>query len=186
MRDAVASVLGHELQYYVLVDMAAFENLIDALGGIDIDVQERLPIEGGLNADGSLFGVEGWIEAGPQHMDGYTALWYARSRHSTDDYDRMRRQREVQAAILEQIEPANVLLRFNELAAAGTALVTTDIPSAMLAHFAELALDAREFELVAHDFVPPEVETWQPDFDAIRAVVDELTAPVTPSPTPEP
>ena len=186
MRDAVASVLGLELQYYVLVDMAAFENLIDALGGIDIDVQERLPIEGGLNADGSLFGVEGWIEAGPQHMDGYTALWYARSRHSTDDYDRMRRQREVQAAILEQIEPANVLLRFNELAAAGTALVTTDIPSAMLAHFAELALDAREFELVAHDFVPPEVETWQPDFDAIRAVVDELTAPVTPSPTPEP
>jgi len=186
MRDAVASVLGLELQYYVLVDMAAFENLIDALGGIDIDVQERLPIEGGLNADGSLFGVEGWIEAGPQHMDGYTALWYARSRHSTDDYDRMRRQREVQAAILEQIEPANVLLRFNELAAAGTALVTTDIPSAMLAHFAELALDAREFELVAHDFVPPEVETWQPDFDAIRAVVDELTAPVTPSATPEP
>lgn len=186
MRDAVASVLGLELQYYVLVDMAAFENLIDALGGIDIDVQERLPIEGGLNADGSLFGVEGWIEAGPQHMDGYTALWYARSRHSTDDYDRMRRQREVQAAILEQIEPANVLLRFNELAAAGTALVTTDIPSAMLAHFAELALDAREFELVAHDFVPPEVETWQPDFDAIRSVVDELTAPVTPSPTPEP
>ncbi|MAT18213.1 MAG: transcriptional regulator [Leifsonia sp.] len=186
MRDAVSGVLGLELQYYVLVDMAAFENLIDALGGIDIDVQERLPIEGGLNEDGSLFGVEGWIEVGLQHMDGYTALWYARSRHSTDDYDRMQRQREVQAAVLEQIEPANVLLRFNELAAAGAALVTTDIPGTMLAHFAELALDAREFDLVTYDFVPPEVETWQPDFDAIRAVVDELTTAVTPSPTPVP
>ena len=119
-------------------------------------------------------------------MDGYTALWYARSRHSTDDYDRMQRQREVQAAVLEQIEPANVLLRFNELAAAGAALVTTDIPGTMLAHFAELALDAREFDLVTYDFVPPEVETWQPDFDAIRAVVDELTTAVTPSPTPVP
>ena len=47
----------------------------------------------------------GWIEAGPQHMDGDTAQWYARSRYTTDDFDRMKRQRMLQEAILAQFTP---------------------------------------------------------------------------------
>jgi LCP family protein required for cell wall assembly len=101
-REAAEWVTGLKIQSYVLIDMASFSALIDSLGGIDINVKQRLPI-GGQADDAS--DAYGWIEVGQQHMDGYHALWYARSRHLTTDYDRMRRQHEVENAILKQMEP---------------------------------------------------------------------------------
>jgi anionic cell wall polymer biosynthesis LytR-Cps2A-Psr (LCP) family protein len=116
--------LGIEIPYYVFVDMKGFADIVDALGGVDITVQERLP-EGAahLRGEPAEDWAIGWIEAGPQHMDGDTAQWYARSRYTTSDWDRMRRQRELQQAILAQANPANVLSRFQAVAAAGSDLV---------------------------------------------------------------
>jgi LCP family protein required for cell wall assembly len=134
-RDAVEWVTGLTIQSYVIIDMAAFSSLIDSLGGIDINVKQRLPI-GGQRDDAS--DAKGWIEVGQQRMDGYLALWYARSRHLTSDYDRMRRQHEVENAVLKQMEPANVLTRFQDIASAGKKLVKTDIPGPMLSTYVEL------------------------------------------------
>lgn len=185
MRDAAEGVLGIEIPYYVLIDMQGFADLIDALGGIDIDVAERLPIGSNTYDDGSPAPPIGYIEAGPQHMDGQTALWYARSRYGTNDYARMERQREVQEAVLRQFEPSNVLLRFQGVAAAGGRVVTTDIPQSMLGYFVELAAQTRELPVQKIDFAPPLIEEESdPDFDLIRRTVDEALAPVTPSPSP--
>lgn len=184
MRDAVEGVLGLTMQYYVLIDMQGFEDLIDALGGIDIEVAERLPIGANTFDDGSPAEPIGYIEAGPQHMDGETALWYARSRYGTDDFDRMDRQRQVQEAILRQIDPATVLFGFQGVASAGSQAVATDIPEAMLGHFVDLAAASRELPLVKIDFVPPEYHPGAPDFSAIRSAVVTALTPVTPSPTP--
>ena len=173
-REAVEYVTGLEIQSYVMVDMSAFESLIDALGGVDINVKQRLPI-GGQNDD--LSDVLGWIEAGPQHMDGNTALWYARSRHTTSDYDRMQRQREVQNAILQQVEPANVLTRFREIATAGEKLVKTDIPSGMLSTYVDLALKARAKGITPLELVPPKVNVVWPNFTEIHAMVKKATKP---------
>ncbi len=167
-RDAVEYVTGLQIQSYVLVDMASFTQLIDALGGITINVKERLPI-GGQRDD--LSDVKGWIEAGKQHMDGYTALWYARSRHSTSDYDRMRRQHEVEQAVLSQIEPATVLTRFQQIASAGQKLVRTDIPSPMLAQYVELAGKARAIGIQELSLVPPKIDVIHPNFSAIHEMV---------------
>ena len=167
-RDAVEYVTGLQIQSYVLVDMASFTELIDALGGITINVKERLPI-GGQRDD--LSDVKGWIEAGKQHMDGYTALWYARSRHSTSDYDRMRRQHEVEQAVLSQIEPATVLTRFQQIASAGQKLVRTDIPSPMLAQYVELAGKARAIGIQELSLVPPKIDVIHPNFSAIHEMV---------------
>jgi LCP family protein required for cell wall assembly len=167
-RDAVEFVTGLEIQSYVLVDMASFTKLIDALGGIDINVKERLPI-GGQKDD--MSDVKGWIEAGQQHMDGYTALWYARSRHSTSDYDRMRRQHEVEQAVLSQIEPGTVLTRFQQIASAGQKLVRTDIPSAMLSQYVELATKARGLGIKELALVPPTIDVIHPNFSAIHEMV---------------
>lgn len=183
-RDAVEGVLGITTQYYVMINMEGFVRLIDALGGIDVDVAKRLPIEGGVDDDGQPIGVAGWIEPGPQHMDGYTALWYARSRHGTDDYDRMARQRIVQEAVLRQMDPVTVLLRFNELAAAGGGLLSTDIPGAMLSHFVDLAGKARELPLQKVDFVPDEWDNVHPDVSAIQARVQAVLASSTATPAP--
>lgn len=173
-REAVEYVTGLEIQSYVMVDMSAFESLVDALGGVDINVKQRLPI-GGQNDD--LSDVQGWIEVGPQHMDGKTALWYARSRHTTSDYDRMQRQREVQNAILQQVEPANVLTRFREIASAGEKLVKTDIPSGMLSTYVDLALKAKAKGITPLELVPPKVNVVWPNFTEIHAMVKKATKP---------
>jgi len=172
-RDAVQYVTGLKIQSYVMVDMAAFAGLVDALGGVDINVKERLPI-GGQKLD--LSDVSGWIEVGQQHMNGYNAMWYARSRHSTTDYDRMRRQREVENAILNQFDPANVLTRFQSIAAAGTKLVKTDIPSGMLANYVELATKLKTKKMVSLELVPPTIDVIHPNFDAIHQMIKSAFA----------
>ena len=172
-RDAVEWVTGLTIQSYVLVDMASFASLIDSLGGVDINVKSRLPI-GGQADDAS--DAYGWIEVGQQHLDGYHALWYARSRHLNTDYDRMRRQREVENAVLKQMDPANVLSHFQAIAGAGEKLVKTDIPSTMLSTYVDLAFKAKKYGIKSLELVPPFVNEIHPDFAAIRAKIKTLLA----------
>ena len=87
-------------------------------------------------------------------MNGDTAQWYARSRYTTSDFDRMRRQRELQQAILAQANPANVLTRFQQVAAAGEDLVQTDIPSGMLPFLMDLAVKAKEQPVQTLELTP--------------------------------
>nr|WP_208380537.1 LCP family protein [Frigoribacterium endophyticum] len=176
MRDAVQGVTGLTLQYYVLIDMQGFVQLIDALGGITIDNTEgRLPINGGVDAAGQPINVDGWIEPGEQVMDGYHALWYARARHGSDDYHRMARQREVQQALLSQFQPATVLSKFQSVAAAGAQTVDTDIPQGALGAFVELALEAKSQPITDLEIVPPTYSNVYPDFDVIHAAVAAAT-----------
>ena len=167
-KEAVEWVTGLHIHSYVMVDMAAFAGLVDALGGVEINVKQRLPI-GGQKED--LSDVKGWIEAGRQHMDGYHALWYARSRHSTTDYDRMRRQREVEQALLDQAGPVNIALRFNSVAGAADKLVKTNIPSDMIGTYFNLALKAKKLGIQPVELVPPRFDMVYPDFKAIRSTI---------------
>jgi LCP family protein required for cell wall assembly len=168
-KDAVEGALDITIQYYVLIDMQGFAQLIDALGGVDINVTERLPIGG----DENLEQVEGWIEPGMQHMDGTTALWYARSRHSTSDYDRMSRQRELQTAILTQFQPTNVLSKFQGIAQAGADVVKTDVPQSTLAYFLDLALKTKNLPIDNVELVPPLIDPEDPDWDTVRQTVSD-------------
>jgi LCP family protein required for cell wall assembly len=174
-KDAVEGVTGLKITGYVMVQMNAVTKLVDALGGVTIDVKQRLPI-GGQRDDAS--DAKGWIEAGEnQLMDGYTALWYARSRHTTSDFDRMRRQKEVQAAILKQVSPAVIFTRFQELASAGKTLVTTDIPKDMLPKYLELANKAQKRGLKVLDLVPEKgYHPGNPDYAAIRTAVAKIVS----------
>lgn len=182
-KDAVTGITGLEVQFYVLVNMDGFSNMIDALGGVTMNVQERLPIGGQIDeSTGELVNVDSWIEPGEQQLDGYHAQWYARSRYGSanGDYDRMARQRELQAAILAQMNPANVLLRFQEVAAAGTQLVETDIPESMLGRFVDLASKAREHAPVNVELVPPSVDPELPDYGVIHQLVADGVAQASP------
>ncbi|ASD24245.1 transcriptional regulator (plasmid) [Cryobacterium sp. LW097] len=175
MRDAARGITGLTIQYYALIDMQGFSDLIDALGGVDINVAERLPI-GGRNED--LSDVEGWVEAGQQHMDGWTALWYGRSRHTTSDYDRMARQRVLQQAILTQFTPANVLTKFQGIAAAGQQVVKTDIPQGALGYFTNLAGKTKALPMSTVELVPDNgVDPTDPDYDYIRGLIAAALAP---------
>ncbi|MGO3146393.1 MAG: LCP family protein [Leucobacter sp.] len=186
-KDAVQGATGIDPQFYVLLNMDAFSSIIDALGGVTVTVPEPLPIGGGLDDyTGELVGVEEWIDPGEQHLDGYHAQWFARSRYGSEngDYDRMQRQRDLQAAILAQMSPANVLLRFQEIASAGALLVKTDIPDSMLGRFVDLADKARAHTPVNVELVPPAVDPEYPDYQVIQQLVAEGVKAASPVPEP--
>ncbi|TQL48665.1 LytR family transcriptional attenuator [Homoserinimonas aerilata] len=176
MRDAVEGVTGLTMQYYVLIDMQGFSDLVDALGGIDVTVPERL-------AYGPVTATEpyGYFEAGPQHMGGESALWYARSRFDGNDFERMARQRQVQEAIIAQVDPANVVTKFEAVANAGAQVVKTDIPQVMLGLFVDMASKARGLPLNTVEIAPPDVDTANPDFEVIHSMVQgALLSPSAP------
>ena len=175
-RDAVEGMLGLPIQYYALIDMEGFAQLIDSLGGIDIDYQgtEPLPLGGLPDSDGVMQGVNQWIDPGPWHFNGEQALAYARSRYTTSDYDRMARQRQVQTALLEQFEPANVLSKFQDVAAAGSQVIKTDVPQGMLGYFVQLGLKTKSQPVGTVELIPPTVDVDRdPDYDVVRSLVHE-------------
>lgn len=189
-KDAAEGVLGIEIPYYVFVDMHGFAELVDALGGVDITVTERLPKggppEGWTGSDVDEWAI-GWIEPGAQHMDGDTAQWYARSRYTTSDWDRMKRQRELQEAILGQFTPQTVLTRFNDVAEAGTALIDTDLPQDKLPEFFDLMLKAKELPVTTIELTPDNgVDEFEPDYAFIHELMQQSLHPPTETPTPAP
>lgn len=180
-KDAAEGVLGISIPYYVFLDMNGFAALVDALGGVDIDVAQRLP-KGGPPPGSGAHDVDrwaiGWIEPGQQHMNGDTAQWYARSRYTTSDYDRMKRQRQLQEAILAQFTPENVLSRFSAVADAGAELASTDLPRDKLPEFFDLMMKAKEQPVTRIELTPENgIEEKDPDFDLIREMVHEALHP---------
>jgi LCP family protein required for cell wall assembly len=175
-RDALEGVTGLKIQSYVQIDMSEFARLIDALGGVDIVVKQDLPI-GGQRDDAS--DAYEWLRASdtPQRLDGYHALWYGRSRHGTSDYDRMARQQQIQQAILKQMDPANVLTRFQQIASASKQLVMTDIPVGMLSSYVDLAAKAKKIGIKSLGLVPKNgFEPDAPDYDKIHNAVRTFIA----------
>ena len=187
-KDAAEGILGIEIPYYVFVDMHGFASLVNALGGVDITVEARLPKGGGPAYEGQPAEewAIGWIEPGPQHMDGDTAQWYARSRYTTDDFDRMKRQRVLQQAILAQFTPQTVLTRFQDVAAAGADLIETDLPQSLIPFLADLALKAKELPVSPIELTPEGgIDEYDPDYGYIQDLVRQTLHPPTPSPAPE-
>ncbi len=177
MKEAVEETLGLELNYYALVDMHGFSALIDAMGGIRLDIAKPIPIGGG----GSK--ISGYIEPGKDVLlDGYHALWFARSRAESSDYERMVRQKCVMSAMVQQLDPATVATKFVELSEAGGDLLKTDVGTGAIADLAELALQVREQKITSVNFAPPLIISADPDFELIRATVDEKLS----APAPEP
>lgn len=185
-KDAVSGATGLTVQFYVLIDMEGFAALIDALGGVTIDVKEPIPVGGREDEYGDWVDIAWYIEPGLQTLNGENAQWYARSRHGSErgDYDRMDRQRELQAAILAQMSPSNVLSRFQEIASAGANLVETDIPESMLGRFVTLADKAKEYTPLMVQLTPPDVDPEYPDYSLIHQLVADGVAAASPAPEP--
>lgn len=173
-KEAAEGITGLTIQYYVLIDMQGFSDLVDALGGVDIDVQSRVPV----HEDETFTSVAFWFEPGMQHMDGYHALWFARSRHGTSDYDRINRQRQLQEALLAQASPANVLTQFQGVAKAGREVVKTDVPQGMLGYFVNLASKTKALPIEGVALTPESgVDPENPDYSDISALIDAALAP---------
>ncbi|MEP6797172.1 MAG: LCP family protein, partial [Lapillicoccus sp.] len=116
LKAVISEITGLHLDYSTIIDLAGFQSLVDAMGGVTVNVTERLPINGYHTTSGGVAGIEGYIEPGRQKLDGFHALWYARSRLLSDDYSRMRRQRCLVGALLDQVNPTTMLAKYPQLA----------------------------------------------------------------------
>ncbi|MBT1002409.1 LCP family protein [Paenarthrobacter sp. DKR-5] len=181
MMDAASGTLGIKVQSYILVDMAGFSKIIDAMGGVTINAGGWVPISGA-----NIAGTDqheppvGWIAPGKQTLDGYHALWYARSREYVTDYARSQRQQCIQQAMVKQMDPATLLTKFEAIANAGQKVIESDVSSAQLGSFVDLALKTKQHPVERLTLGPPDFDvnfSTYPDFDKIHAKVQALLHP---------
>lgn len=168
--EAVEGITGLKMNYHVMVNLKGFRKLVDAVGGITLNVRDSIPI-GGVGGP-----VTGHIKPGVRKLNGYQTLWFARSREAADDYSRMARQKCVMNAMLHQLSPKTVVLKFEKIAKASEALITTDLPASELDNFIQLALKAKSQPIRTVSFVPPMIRTSKPDIDKIHKAVRDALA----------
>ena len=168
--QAIQGVTGLKVDYYVMLDLSGFKDFVNALGGIRVNIKERLPIGGSV----SYPHATEWLEKGDnQLLDGYHALWFARSRWSTSDYSRMKRQRCAIAALAKRADPVKLAQGFAQIAASLEKHLSTDIPLDQLSAWVELALKVKKNKIRSLP-ITPEVYggSWaNPDFSLILAAV---------------
>jgi LCP family protein required for cell wall assembly len=180
LKLGVGEALGLHLDYYVLVNLEGFSRLVDALGGITVNVNYYVPI-GGEPSTGAL--PDGYIAPGPdQHLDGDMALAFARGRFGLTDYDRMARQRCTIDAIVEAADPVTLLRQYQELAATTEDIVSTDIPRSALDDLVDLAFLVQDASIRSVVFDPSLIDPAYPDYDLMRQIVDEALAPAAAAP----
>jgi LCP family protein required for cell wall assembly len=164
---AVEGITGLKINYWTMVNLKGFRDLVDAVGGVTMNVRSRIPI-GGLGSD-----VYDYIEPGRQKLSGFQTQWYTRARDGSDDYSRMARQKCVMAAMLDQLDPSEVLRNFQKIAKASSAMLSTSIPASEVDKFIGLALKARSQKVSTLSIVPPVFDTYEPDAKLIRSKVAE-------------
>ena len=179
VKETIGSLLGLEIDYYALVDLRGFVEMIDAVGGVTVNVQTHV-YDAGVSTP---FPDEEWIpvdlEPGEHHLDGRLALGYVRTRWATSDYDRMSRQRCLVGALAEQASPGKLLRSFPKLASAIKEYMQTDVPLKALPDLIELLPELKTDRFVVVSFVPPTfTATWEngtpvPDVELIRRTVKE-------------
>lgn len=184
MMDAVSGTLDLEVQGYVMVDMDGFSELIDAMGGVDVESGGWVPYRG-VRPDGEW--GDAWWEPGEYTFSGDEALAYARSRAYSSDYNRIQRQQCIQSAMISQFSPQTVLTQFSDIMRAGEQMVETNLPQSQLGSFLDLATKVQSHQpqrlvLGAPDFgTASERFSTFPDFDQIHDRVDDLIANETDS-----
>ena len=171
-KEAIEATTGLTINYWALIDLKGFEDLVDAVGGITMDVYRRVPIGGG---HAKLYG---YVEAGRnRHLNGREALWFGRSRSDSSDYDRMVRQKCVMNAMLKQLDPVTVLTKFNGIASASQEIVATDIPKSQISTMLSLATKAKSKPVASLAIVPPLIQPANPDFATIqRSIAAKIAA----------
>lgn len=140
MKETIGNLLGLSIDYFALVDLPGFVDVIDALGGVDIDVPVRIQIYLSPPKEGDAW-EQYDILPGRQHLDGRAALAYARSREDESDYERMGRQRCLLGALANSVDISSLLTSYRKLANALENSLLTDVPRDELPDLIELADD---------------------------------------------
>jgi LCP family protein required for cell wall assembly len=168
IRGVIGEILGLRIDYYTILDLQGFSGLVDAMGGVVVNVPLKT---------GAPLPIHGYIHKGRHRLNGREALWFARSREGSDDYDRMRRQRCMVGALLDQSNPVRLVASYPKLAQVLKDNLQTDVPQSDLSAWVTLVQRVQKGGIVSLPFTNDVISTVHPDFNRIRALVQESLQP---------
>ena len=123
-KNTVESFLGINIDHYIIVNTSSFGKMIDAIGGIDIDVENRMFYEDPWDDNGGLV-ID--LKPGFQHMDGKTAITYVRYRDEEGDAGRVRRQQRFMRACFDKLSDPSMMVKLPEIIKEARNAVKTDL-----------------------------------------------------------
>ncbi|MBN1494146.1 LCP family protein [Candidatus Peregrinibacteria bacterium] len=141
----VEKVSGVKVHYYVKIDFSGFKDIVDALDGVDIYVDEAIN-DPYYPLDGTILYSPFYLAAGQQHMDGETALKYARSRKTTSDFDRSKRQQKLLFAIKNKAMTKEILLDPGKITALYNSVSANMETNLSIRQIIELAKISQDFD----------------------------------------
>ena len=171
----VEDFLGVNMDHYVIINTHAFQKIIDAIGGIDIDVEKRMYYEDPWDDDGGLV-ID--LRPGLQHMDGKTAVTYVRYRDEEGDIGRIKRQQKFMAACMEKITSPAIIPKLPAVIREVLGSVKTDLSMRQLLEFAGTLKEAQRNGLKT-DMVPGRplyidgISYWIPEVEKLRTTLAE-------------
>jgi polyisoprenyl-teichoic acid--peptidoglycan teichoic acid transferase len=179
LKLGVGEALGLHIDYFVLVNLEGFSRLVDALGGVTVNVNYWVPINGDPGT-GQL--PDDYIAPGAnQHLDGFHALQFARGRFGLTDYDRMARQRCTINAIIDAADPVTLLRKYQQIAETTQDIVSTDISQSALSDFVDLGFQVKDAEVRSVVFDNTLIDPAYPDYDDMRQIVKSALNPAAAS-----
>jgi LCP family protein required for cell wall assembly len=185
LKAAIGALLDTRIHYFAAIDMEGMRQLIDAVGGVDVVVERTINDTGYRDA---VTGQRGfYIEAGPHHLDGETAMAYVRSRKAEgeNDFTRAERQQQVLTAIAEKLTAGNLLVTLPGLLDTVRDNVATDIPARRISEIAAAGEDADLANVERVVLTPDDGYVWvevasaagyvlHPDLEAIHDLGERI------------
>lgn len=155
LMETAGLIMGIKVDYYAVVNMMGLVDMVDALGGIDINLKSPMNIRYAPLNEGEEKKTY-HFKVGANRMDGLEALAYARNRSDSDDYVRMGRQRCVLMAMLYQNSVSELTLRFPRIASALEKSVMTNIPLDALPDLIKMRSKIKTGSMITVGFTPPD------------------------------
>jgi len=181
LKVSVGEALGLKLHYYLQINLSGFEQMVEALGGITVNINYPVPVGGD---DDKLIPPGRYLKPGPnRHLNGFDALWFARGRYQVPGADlaRQARQHCTIKALVERATPQNVLRNYQAIAKAGEQLIRTDIPQNMLSQFVGLGQRVKSAKISNVDLDKKKnfPNGRNPNYAAMRDIVAKALTPKT-------
>jgi len=169
-KQAVEGLLGIKIDHHIMINIAGFTKIIDAIGGVTIDVEKRMYYNDPYDDNGGLV-ID--LRPGVQHMDGATAIQYVRYRDEEGDIGRVERQQKFLKAVINEVASPSVIKKIPGIIREVSNVVQSDMSTSEMLTLAKIFNDASKKGLKT-DMVPgkpafiDDISYWLPDLMALR------------------
>lgn len=172
-QKTIESLLNTQIDHYIKININGFTKIIDALGGVDIDVEKRMYYEDPWDDNGGLY-ID--LQPGMQHMDGKTAITYVRYRDEEGDIGRIKRQQNFMKAVMDKLVSPTIIPKLPSIVSAVSDSIETDMSVSEILSFLGTLQDAKDNGLKS-DMVPGKpvyiegISYWVPDISKTRQIL---------------